>query len=791
MAVVTSSVAGIVSGLNPLEYSASSPYTIFLFQAVFIILLCQLINYPISMIRQPRVISEVIAGILLGPSVFGHIPNFTKNCFPPALIPGLTLFANIGIILFLFIVGMEVDIGFIKKNLRVAVTVGLINMAVPFGLGCAIAVGIYNEYKDDSTTSHHPIKFTTYMVFIAVALCITAFPVLARILTELNLIGDRVGTIVLAAGITNDLTGWILLALVVTLANALNGVNTVYILLLTAGWFLFLTYPVRLGMRFIITRFSNDLSTGEPLQMSMVMILVTVFISAFFTNIIGVHPIFGAFMAGVIVPRDNGFVIKITEKLEDLVHIVLIPIYFALAGLGVNLGLLDRGIDWAYTIGIIVLAMIGKVSGGLFAAKLNGLFWRESLAVGVLMSCKGIVEIVVLNVGLSAGIISQRVYSMFIVMALVTTFLTTPLALWCYPVSYREKRDKFVRGEINWDESPKVQDSDVTDNVSVDAHLALANYDIADLSDYSLSKVVLLLKKIDTVSYLMAFIKSFSCDELKAIHLREFGSRTSNLLEALSAANGELPEELSSEFNNSTSLLAIVTAFGELLGMHCTTKSILSTFRNYIFSVNDQISDGSNFLVTTIKLNQLEDTEKSFYSQVFHNCKLHFGLLLINDKAPKLTAIHESSNSDLEEKYTTLDLDARPRELIDFDTLHLVLNHDNLLSSSDKLALHLVYRLISPETTHIVVHVRLSLVYSTGFESEIKHLFSDKKADLVISVQYVPDKLDTLILLGNTSNQLYIVGNCSPDEETLFADGVGELLTLSTSEGFHVLAVRA
>lgn len=453
--VSTSSVAGIVSGRNPLEYVSSSPYTLFLFQAVFILFLCQVLHWPLRKLQQPKVIAEVVAGILLGPTVLGRIPNFTETVFPEELIPGMTLIANVGIIMFLFIVGLEVDLHYIKKNLKVAVSVGLINMAIPFGLGCAISVGLYNEYRTDP--GMESIEFTTYMVFVAVALCITAFPVLARILVELNLIGDRVGTIVLAAGIMNDLTGWILLALVVTLSNADNGINTLYILLLTLAWFLLLAFPVRLALRWYLKRFTNELATGEPSQLLMVIIIAMVFISAFYTDIIGVHPIFGAFMVGVLVPRDNGYVIKITEKLEDMVHIVMIPIYFALAGLNVNLGDLDRGIDWAYVVGVISLAMIGKVAGGLIAAKMNGLFWRESLTVGVLMSCKGIVEIVVLNVGLNANIISRRVYSMFIVMTLVTTFLTTPLTLLSYPVSYRElvarhrgaiKKDTDTEGEL-------------------------------------------------------------------------------------------------------------------------------------------------------------------------------------------------------------------------------------------------------------------------------------------------------------------------------------------------------
>jgi Kef-type K+ transport system membrane component KefB len=440
--VATESVGGIIAGRNPLEYTPSNPITLFLFQAIFIIALCQLVHIPLGFIRQPRVIAEVISGILLGPTVMGRIPNFTATCFPTQSRYMLSLVANIGIIYFLFLVGLEVDLKFIKKNLNIALTVGMINMVIPFGFGCLIAIGLHEQYGSE-------LKFTTFMVFIAVAMCITAFPVLARILTELRLLKERVGTVVLAAGITNDVIGWVLLALSVTLANAGSGINTLYILLVTVGWALFVIFPLRWLLHKVVLR--KDLRTGTLSRTGILIILLLVFISSFFTDIIGVHPIFGAFLIGLIVPREHGFVIEISHKIEDLVHIMFIPIYFALAGFNVNFGELSQGIDWGYIVALIVIAVVTKIAGGFIGAKICGFYWRESLTVGVLMSCKGIVEIVVLNVGLSAGIISSKVYSMFILMTLVSTFLTTPLTLWAYPISYREKVQRYTKGEISWD----------------------------------------------------------------------------------------------------------------------------------------------------------------------------------------------------------------------------------------------------------------------------------------------------------------------------------------------------
>lgn len=822
MAVSTSSVAGVVAGLNPLVYSASSPYTIFLFQAVFIILLCQIVHYPLSKIQQPRVIAEVITGILLGPSVLGHVPKFTTTCFPTQSIPGLTLFSNIGIILFLFIIGLEVDVKFIKKNAKAALTVGLINMAIPFALGCGIARGIYNEYRVNDTNSPE-IDFTTYMVFIAVALCITAFPVLARILTELNLIGDRAGTIVLAAGITNDLVGWILLALAVTLANSSAGINTLYILLLTIAWFLFLVYPVRLSMRFLLKKYTNELQTGEPSQTLMMFILVLVFISSFYTNIIGVHAIFGAFMVGVIVPRDNGYVIKITEKLEDIVHIILIPIYFALAGLSVNLGLLDKGIDWAYTIGIILLAMFGKIFGGFIAAKLNKLLWRESLAVGVLMSCKGIVEIVVLNVGLSAGIISQKVFSMFIVMALVTTFLTTPLALLVYPVSYREKRDRFIRGEINWDGTPIAKTSTATDSEL--ATTSTKHLDIANISNHRLSKLTILVKNLDSISSLMHFVHDFaSYDEetsddlnyevdVKAIHLREFSSRTSHLLEASQGANND--DDMVEESSTSASLLSILRIFTEMLKIHFTSQTILAPSKNHLLAINEQISDeDTNFLMGAVSLKRLlpeneyftsssfvdgENGELSLYKKLFQSSKCNFGLLLTNSSKKSYSDevvysyLMEKSDSSSKRKQVT-----RQGSSSNFGlkSINLILNHNDILSASDLLALNVVFKL-GFNLSRINVFVKSTSSNAAGFEKQIEQIVNyNSQVDL--SIHHVKDSSnfadDILKIRPQISSELVVMANnigLNLLNANVFDKDVNLILDLSITEEFDVLVVKA
>lgn len=221
-----------------------------------------------------------------------------------------------------------------------------------------------------------------------------AFPVLCRILTELNLLQDQVGVVVLSAGVGNDVVGWILLALCVSLVNAGSGITALYIFLTAVAYVLFLVYAIRPAFIWIL-RWDGSIQNG-PSQAMVGLTVLLVFASSFFTGIVGIHPIFGAFLVGLICPHEGGFAIRVTEKIEDLVSVFFLPLYFALSGLSTNIGLLDSGITWAYVFGVIAVAFFGKLIGGTIAARLCKLIWRESFTVGVLMSCKGLVELIVL-----------------------------------------------------------------------------------------------------------------------------------------------------------------------------------------------------------------------------------------------------------------------------------------------------------------------------------------------------------------------------------------------------------
>jgi len=442
VARAASAQGGIISGDNPTAYNASDPLRLWVIQVGIIICFTQLLALLFSKIRQPRVIAEVIGGVLLGPSVMGRIPNFTFRIFPKTSIPIFTLTANVGLVFFLFLIGLEIDIRVIRRNARAAFAISAVGLVIPLGMGALLALPLYNQFVDES------VKKGYFILFVAVAIGITAFPVLCRILTELRLLETKVGVVTLSAGVGNDIVGWILLALAVALVNASTGLTALYVLLAAVAYIIFLMFPVRSAYRWLARR-TGSLENGQPSTLMMTVTLLLVLVSGFFTDIIGIHAIFGGFLAGLIIPHENGYAIAIVEKLEDIISLLFLPLYFVLSGLNTNLGLLNNGVTWGYTILICVFAFVGKFSGCFVTAKLCGFTIRESGAIGTLMSCKGLVELIVLNVGLSAGILDTRTFSMFVLHAIVLTFITTPLTILWYPAKYHTAPIGSKASELN------------------------------------------------------------------------------------------------------------------------------------------------------------------------------------------------------------------------------------------------------------------------------------------------------------------------------------------------------
>jgi len=302
---------------------------------VLIVGFTQLLSLLFSRIRQPRVIAEVIGGVILGPTVMGRIPNFTDKIFPQSSLHVLGLTSTLGVVFFLFIVGIEVDASVARRNAKASLAISIAGLVIPLGLGAAIAVPIYNNFVQPGVT------YGYFILFVAVAVGITAFPVLCRILIEVKLLDTTVGILVLSAGIGNDVTGWVLLALTVALVNASTGLTALYVLLAGIGYTIFLIFPVKWAFKWLARR-TGSLEKGEPTAFMMTVTLILVLISAFFTDIIGIHAIFGklafilpllalisflsgGFLAGLVIPKDNGFAISVVEKLEDFVTLLLIP----------------------------------------------------------------------------------------------------------------------------------------------------------------------------------------------------------------------------------------------------------------------------------------------------------------------------------------------------------------------------------------------------------------------------------------------------------------------------------
>uniref|UniRef100_A0A914W636 Cation/H+ exchanger domain-containing protein n=1 Tax=Plectus sambesii TaxID=2011161 RepID=A0A914W636_9BILA len=420
---------GIFSGKSPLHTQLS----LFLVQATIIITISRLIHLGLAKLRQPRVIAEVIGGICLGPSVLGNIPGFTDTIFPKTSLPFLTLVSNIGLVLYLFLVGLELDPKVFFGDMKKSLSISLAGIILPFCLGLGVSYGMYHYLLIPNTNN---VPFTSFMLFTGVAMAITAFPVLARILTEFKLLGVPVGMMTISAAAIDDACSWTILALVVSILNAGDNLTAMYVFLVAVLYALILLIPVRLLLQVVYNRFFFKKSEARK-QYFILAIFIFIFMSAWATELIGIHAIFGAFLVGLAIPRGDSLPIQMTEKIEDLVAIVFLPLFFASSGLKTSVGLLNDAMTWMWLVLVILISCSGKIFGCTFAAKLVGIPWRESWSIGILMNTKGLVELIVLNIGLEAQVINPKIFTIMVMMALVTTFMTSPIISFLYPPKYR------------------------------------------------------------------------------------------------------------------------------------------------------------------------------------------------------------------------------------------------------------------------------------------------------------------------------------------------------------------
>jgi Kef-type K+ transport system membrane component KefB len=404
--------------LATLQHDLHSPLAILLLQIIIIILIARIFGWICKKIGQPTVIGEIAAGIFLGPSLLGlFFPEFSAFLFPKQSLGNLQFLSQIGLILFMFIIGMELDLKVLKNKAEEAVVISHASIILPFALGVGLAFYIYEQFAPAG------IGFLSFSLFIGIALSITAFPVLARIVQERGLSKTRLGTMVITCAASDDITAWCILAAVIAIVKAGSFLSSIYTILLAAGYVLLMIKVIKP----ILKRIGDHYSYREGLTKPVVAVFfVMLILSAFCTEVIGIHALFGAFMAGVIMPGNQRFRNLFIEKVEDVSMVLLLPLFFVFTGLRTQIGLLNDPYLWKVTGIIILAAVFGKFVGSAVAARFVKQSWRDSLIIGSLMNTRGLMELVVLNIGYDIGVLSPQIFAMMVIMALATTCMTGP-----------------------------------------------------------------------------------------------------------------------------------------------------------------------------------------------------------------------------------------------------------------------------------------------------------------------------------------------------------------------------
>ena len=400
----------------------STPLSRLLLQFIIIIGATRTLGTIFSRIGQPAVIGEMAAGILLGPSLFGWLcPNVFAFIFSSDSLEGLRLFSQIGVCLFMFVVGMELDLGHLRQKAQAVFVVSQASIMFPYLLGVIMALWLYADHAGAG------VSFITFALFMGIALSITAFPVLARILQERGMARTTLGATALACAAVNDVTAWTILAFVVAIAQATNLASTVLCLTLVILFVGMMLCVVRPQLSRLLEYYYLHQRKSGPGRAVLAGTLLVMTGSALATELIGIHALFGAFLAGVVMPTRNGFRDYLVLRIGTFSSLFLLPLFFAFSGLRTHVGLLHGMSGWLTCFGIIGVAVFGKLGGTLFSARLTGMTWGDSFSLGALMNTRGLVELVALNIGYELGILSAAIFTMMVLMSLVTTFLAGPL----------------------------------------------------------------------------------------------------------------------------------------------------------------------------------------------------------------------------------------------------------------------------------------------------------------------------------------------------------------------------
>lgn len=402
-------------------------------QICVILMASYAVGWVLGRFRQPQVVGEMVAGVLLGPSLLGWLaPDFFAALFPANSLGPLNVLSQIGLLLFMFMVGLELDTNILRKLGRTAVMISHTSIIVPFILGALLAIYLYPRVADDK------LPYTGFVLFMGAAMSVTAFPVLARILGERNLVGTRLGTLTIACAAVDDVTAWCLLAVIIAIVHSeLNHLPLWQMLpgvVLYLGLMLYVLKPL---MRRLVER-KADAKTNDKL---IAILLVFMLASSWATEWLGIHALFGAFFAGVMIPKENGFTEDVRKRLHLPVVVLLIPLFFAFTGLRTSIGLISGPEMILYCVLVFVVAIAGKFGGSAIAARVMGRPWREAASIGILMNTRGLIELVILNIGLDIGVLTRPLFSIMVLMAVGTTLMTTPLLSLTYPESEEEKHE--------------------------------------------------------------------------------------------------------------------------------------------------------------------------------------------------------------------------------------------------------------------------------------------------------------------------------------------------------------
>ena len=390
----------------------------------------------VRVLGQPRVIGEMAAGIALGPSLFGALaPQLSGSVFPAEGLAPLATISQLGVLLFMFVVGLRLDLAALRQRAQAAVLVSQASIVVPFILGAVLAARFYPAFAGQDANGH-VIPLLPFALFMGAAMSVTAFPVLARILAERQLLGTRIGAVAIASAAVDDVTAWCMLAGVVAVARRGDGLRSFVVALASVG--LFAAILVIVGRRLLVyldaRRLATTAAASDPDARADVvgaefvgLAILFALACALVTERIGVHAVFGAFLAGAIMPRQSGLAHELAERMEAVVSTVFLPVYFTFSGLRTEMGLLRSPALWGMCALVLAAAIVGKFGGATIAARVVGMAWRDAIGVGILMNTRGLMELVVLNVGLELGVLSKTMFAIMVVMALVTTVMTSPL----------------------------------------------------------------------------------------------------------------------------------------------------------------------------------------------------------------------------------------------------------------------------------------------------------------------------------------------------------------------------